>query len=382
MIYLITNPNYHRHYQRIFDLEKELEAANEILNFEYTLDDGLSILKWLRHTKDTYIQLDTETNIVNGVYGWKGYLKGKNKDYTFLYDNKGKKIPERRTVYYVQIGSYDGKNQWVFDVLRLNTYQKEILKLVLNSPFYKLIHNALFDYTVIKANFGVDIKNIRCTFLASQILTTGFTVGEELPKGYHSLNGCVERILNVSLDKSEQTTFSDMPINLRQLKYGCLDISLLSPVFEFFIGELKKWELMNTFTLECSVTRSYGDSMVENLYLDPDDWQININDQEEKIKATQKEFYTILIDSFQDALPDFINKEEKYEFKWSSKNFKRDLINSLYNLDLNLSKKEDYKNLYLSLSDSKKYDLKPLELLYNNNFEDLEKWLIINKNDF
>lgn len=136
MIYLLTN--------RKHEYNAEELAENGIC-FGKTRD----LLAWLENYQDP-IQLDSETNIVEGVYAWKGYLKGKNNDFTEELDENGQRIPQQRECYVVQVGDFEGENQWIFDIPNMSLLQRKALEAVLTCKNQKIIHNALFDYVVFK----------------------------------------------------------------------------------------------------------------------------------------------------------------------------------------------------------------------------------------
>jgi hypothetical protein len=338
---------------------------------------SLNFLKWLRAYDNPYLQLDTETNIVDNLYGWKGYLKGKNKDFTVVYDQDGNKIPEKRLCYYVQIGDFEGKEQWIFDVYGLNYTDFQALFAFFVSPFYKIIHNSLFDVSVIKFNFGFELENTRDTYLASIILYMGLEVGEDLPKGWHSLAGCLNRYLNINLDKTEQTTFSKDFMYLEQLEYAAIDVAPLGMLYSRMYNDLKRNSLLNTFALENALVKSYSDSMCENLYLYEDEWKSVMAENLLEVQRLEKEFFSLMLEYFPQECVDlgFIQGSDTYNFNWNSSSFKRELFYHLYGVSLkNLKEFKEYVKTNPSAT--------ALILYLNRDFTSLENYLISNYFDY
>jgi hypothetical protein len=381
------------------------------LDFPLKITDHLDEFNAWWNSYTGPIQLDTETNIVVGVYGWKGYLKGINKDFHEILNEDGERIPQERECYLVQIGDINGEIQWLFEIPEANEEILSTLDMVFLSKREKLIHNGLFDYTTIKWCFGIDIDNIRDTFLISQILNTGLEVGEDLPKGYHSLAGCAERYLNVDLSKEQQTTFNGNVLNFEQIKYAAIDVNILGDIYKQMMFEVEALRLQNVVDLECSLIRSYGDGMCENLYLNREEWSKTMHFQQAEVVRIQAEFHTLLKENIGEfikagddlyaelkesenpnqweldqviahckMIKSFVQLEDKYDFKWSSPKLKKELIKLLFDEIQDDFKVKDYQNFVkVKLNDEYFDDRDKLAVLQNvlsRNFESAELYFI------
>jgi len=375
--------------------------------FHVSIEDNLKNFNYWWNTYRGPIQLDTETNIVVGVYGWKGFLKGINKDFHEELDENEQRIPQKRECYVVQIGDLEGEHQWLFDIPNASVDMLNALHTVFSSKREKLIHNGLFDYTTIKWCFNVDIDKIRDTFLISQILNTGLEVGEDLPKGYHSLVGCVERYSNQDLSKAEQTSFNGSPLTVEQIKYAAIDVTVLGSIYEKMMLEITKLKLNNAVDLECALIRSYGDGMCENLYLNSEEWSKTMHFQQSEVERTKEDFHNLL----KEHLPDFIlaageqyegsksdvdlihyqmvshfvQLENKYDFKWSSPKLKKTIIRTLFPEISEHAKVKDYHDyIKIRLQDEtfERFDeLNVLKNILSKNFESVESYFIANYKD-
>jgi len=125
--------------------------AGELKENGIEIAKGKDFAQWFDVLDGADIQLDTETNVVRDVFGWEREMKGKNNDWSEpILDENGEKIPVERECYVVQIGDFEGKDQWIFDIPGLGGKKMDALKVALASDNQKLIHNALFNYIIIK----------------------------------------------------------------------------------------------------------------------------------------------------------------------------------------------------------------------------------------
>jgi len=368
MIYLITNRS--SEYDR-----EELEKAN------ITLAKGKDFLLWL-NTYEGRTQLDTETNVCRDIHGWKRERKGKNKWHDPILDEYGNKIPENRKCYVVQIGDEEGINQWIFDVPGLNGKKLSALESYLRSDLVKILHNALFDYTVIKWNFGIDIKNIRCTFLMSKILYTGRNMGI----GWHSFAGCAKRYLGIDISKAAQTTFDGNPMSSEQVLYAAIDVAPLIKLHDAIQKDINYWGLENVVRLECALVRPYGDAMCDNFYLNIDPWRDNMKAQQKELEEITQNLYDTMIDHFKDECEElgFIQANDHYDFKWNSPKSKKELMRIEYPMlpddcTTIIKYKRFYKEILEDIDNGcEREDPTLLEYYLNKDFNKMEQHFISN----
>jgi len=77
----------------------------------------------------------------------------------------------------------------------------------------KIFHFARFDMAVLKENLKINVKNVFCTKVASK-LTRTYT-------SKHGLKDLVNELLNISLDKTEQSSdWSQKKLSKRQIMYA------------------------------------------------------------------------------------------------------------------------------------------------------------------
>ena len=100
---------------------------------------------------------------------------------------------------------------------------KNIKILLENKNLTKIFHYARFDMAVLKENLKINVKNVFCT-----------KVGSKLTRTYsskHGLKDLVYEILNIQLDKTEQTSdWSRKKLSKKQIEYAINDILYLSEI--------------------------------------------------------------------------------------------------------------------------------------------------------
>ena len=117
---------------------------------------------------------------------------------------------------------------------------KNIKSLLENKSLTKIFHYARFDMAVLKHNLGIKVKNVFCTKIASKLTRTY--------SSKHGLKDIVKELLNVELDKSEQTSdWSQKKLTKQQIKYAINDIEYLMEIKNNFEIKLKNQKRLKTY---------------------------------------------------------------------------------------------------------------------------------------
>ena len=125
--------------------------------------------------------------------------------------------PIRDNLCLIQISK--GNNVCHLIKINNNNKPKNLIKILKNNKIQKIFHYARFDVAILKFTYGVNIKNIFCTKIASKLVRT-YTDKH----GYKDL--CSE-LLNISISKSEQTSDWGGSLTLKQKKYAATDVLYL-----------------------------------------------------------------------------------------------------------------------------------------------------------
>ena len=196
--------------------------------------------------------------------------------------------PFTSTILTVQIGTKD--ISYIFDTRKITFKDYEPFKKLMESPkVLKILHNAKFDYKMIKLQFGVEITNIYDTMLAEGVLTAG--LGNSL-----SLQATTLRRLNYQMSKDVRETFKNFASTLTksQLEYGAIDTLILFPLFETQWPLLQKDGLIKTAKLEFAVTGVVGDMELNGIYIDQKRWREIIKSLTEERSKTASEFQEMI----------------------------------------------------------------------------------------
>ncbi len=117
---------------------------------------------------------------------------------------------------------------------------KNIKSLMENRLLTKIFHYARFDMAILKENLNINVKNVFCTKLASR-LTRTYT-------SKHGLKDLVKEILNINLDKTEQSSdWSRTKLTKQQIHYAISDILYLSDIKTSLTPKLKELDRIKTF---------------------------------------------------------------------------------------------------------------------------------------
>ena len=115
-----------------------------------------------------------------------------------------------------------------------------IKTLLENKSLTKIFHYARFDMAVLKHNLGIKVKNVFCTKIASKLTRTY--------SSKHGLKDIVKELLNIELDKSEQTSdWSQKKLTKQQIKYAINDIEHLMEMKNNFEIKLKNQKRLKTY---------------------------------------------------------------------------------------------------------------------------------------
>ena len=117
---------------------------------------------------------------------------------------------------------------------------KNIKSLFEDKSLTKIFHYARFDMAVLKENLNINVRNIFCTKIASKLTRTY--------SSKHGLKDLVKEILNVELDKTEQTSdWSQKKLTKQQIQYAMNDVIYLSDLKKNLESKLIELKRLKTF---------------------------------------------------------------------------------------------------------------------------------------
>ena len=117
---------------------------------------------------------------------------------------------------------------------------KNIKSLLEDKSLTKIFHYARFDMAVLKENLNINVRNVFCTKIASKLTRTY--------SSKHGLKDLVKEILNIELDKTEQTSdWSQKKLTKQQIQYAMNDVIYLSDLKKHLEAKLLEAKRLKTF---------------------------------------------------------------------------------------------------------------------------------------
>ena len=166
----------------------------------------------------------------------------------------------------------------VFEVTDLSPLQ-EVLE---NGPV-KVGHNLKFDYQFLNALYGISVSPVFDTMLAAQILSGGNYAAS------YSLEAVAERLLDESLDKSEQRSDWSGELSESQLQYAARDAAVLLPLRERLAASLEEEGLGRISRIEFEAVATIAEMELAGVKLDVVRWgELEVAVRERRDRAAER----------------------------------------------------------------------------------------------
>ena len=171
----------------------------------------------------------------------------------------------------MQFGDVEGNVQYVLEFGMLSPGQVDYIKSILEDwSVLKLIHNAAFEYIVLKF-YDIEIHNVYCTMIAEKILNGG------IENANYSLSDLTWKYCNLNLDKTLQTSFGDGYLTPEKIKYAADDVVHLGKIRDIQKVEIDNWNLGNAVWLEMRCLLAFSDCTFHGVKLDNEKWMENVS---------------------------------------------------------------------------------------------------------
>ena len=168
-------------------------------------------------------------------------LKSFKGDITIDTETLGLNI-KRDRLCLIQLRNESNKKVYLikFDKDISSTNSKNIKSLLEDKSLTKVFHYARFDMAVLKENLNINVRNVFCTKIASKLTRTY--------SSKHGLKDLVKEILNVELDKTEQTSdWSQKKLTKQQIQYAMNDVLYLSDLKKNLEAKLLEAKRLKVF---------------------------------------------------------------------------------------------------------------------------------------
>lgn len=170
---------------------------------------------------------------------------------------------------------------YLFDARHLDL--KPLEKVLADERILKLGQNAKFDYGMLKAKSGLEVKNIFDTMLAERILTTGLL-------RENSLAAIARKYLGMELAKDVWETFVNhtRDFSKKQLEYAALDVLVLFPIYKKQKEALAREGLEKIAQLEFQLIPVVAEMELKGFLIDVKKWRGVIVDYQRKADEVAK----------------------------------------------------------------------------------------------
>ena len=180
--------------------------------------------------------------------------------------------PHSSQIRLVQLASPE--KSYVIDTFQFNALNNAELRALLESPRpIKALHNAKFDFKMLKYLAGIEMNPMFDSMLADILILAG-------ERGSHSLAACCERYLDTPIDKTMQSSNWAGPLSNAQLEYAGLDAVMALRLREKQIDRLRELQLVNTAKLEFDCIAPIAMMELNGINLNADMWRALVKNVE------------------------------------------------------------------------------------------------------
>ena len=193
--------------------------------------------------------------------------------------------PERGRLRLLQLGARDRDTIVLIDCFQLDKGDWAHLRQFFCSPDrFWLAHNAVFDLGWLQEHDIYPAGWIRCSMLASRLLTNG------LPNTKHGLDSVVKRYLKKELSKEQQRSNWGGDLSKEQLDYAANDVAALMELDAILEHRISRDRLGPAFKLECRALPAMAQMWRTGLPWNAENLQQRKIDYEHDIKGLAKDF--------------------------------------------------------------------------------------------
>ncbi len=174
----------------------------------------------------------------------------------------------------IQVG--DLKQQYVIDARKCSL---EPIRPVLESQKPKVLHNAKFDYKMLKNLAGIRMENVVDTMLIEQTILNG-----KKAEGGYGLAAAYQRYFDKEISKEAQTSFVNHTgdFSKEQIEYARLDVLYPLEMLYQQMPKIRRERLEHTVKLECLAVPAIADIELNGVAIDTERWlRISQQAQEE-----------------------------------------------------------------------------------------------------
>ena len=231
--------------------------------------------------------ISTQLNGSNNIVEVLDFVNNLQEIY-FDYETTGLNVHVDKPIL-LAVGNAD--TQYVIDLR--STDKQYIIKLFANNKDKLWVaHNAKFEYKFTKVHYNVELRNLYCTMIASQVIYNGFEIS-------HSLEECLLRHFGIKLNKQIRKNFADKADTIaftdEEIVYNAKDIAFLSSLKARQLEVCPDIELKNyLFEIEFPLISCIGDTELNGVIINSAKWLEIYYDNIKKVEENKILFKQLL----------------------------------------------------------------------------------------
>jgi len=167
----------------------------------------------------------------------------------------------------------------------------ELFKVILEDDrFLHIFQNVVFDYKMLKSNYGIKTKRIYDTMIAERCITLGLNSPA-------NLKYLVYKYLNYQIEKDVAKGFcgiGNKELTNRQIQYAAHDAMCLFGIVKAQTPTISSQGLNRVCKLEFEFAPCMADMELAGVLLDKDGWKALIEDSETKLKQLTSDILPML----------------------------------------------------------------------------------------
>jgi DNA polymerase I-like protein with 3'-5' exonuclease and polymerase domains len=182
---------------------------------------------------------------------------------------------------------------YVYDVRDERVDARIFKDVIEGTDQLKLDQNAVYEYEMLKSNFGMELNHVYDPMLSEQLLYLGL-------KPPANLQHLVSKYLSMFMEKDVALTFQkyDQEYQDFQKRYAANDVCVLRPIYECQLPKLRQDGLMRVAKLEFDFIKALGEMELNGMLLDVNKWRELLDE-----KVTDRDRLSIqLTDAFGTAM--------------------------------------------------------------------------------
>ena len=167
------------------------------------------------------------------------------------------------------------EHSFVIDLFQVRALEQRGLRDWFESDTQvKIFHNAKFDLKMLLYHFGIEVRGVFDTLLASQLIGAGRS------EGGHGLAAVTDRHLGEVIDKSMQTSDWSGTLSQNQQEYAAKDAALLLPLGEKLTARLEELNLTDVAKLEFECVLPLSAMELAGMAINEGCWRVLVADLE------------------------------------------------------------------------------------------------------